>query len=795
MALNENRTARSSSAEAVQRDVDARDTLVADDEEMIDDSNDDSEEDTGLFSPICSFCDNGGEILPCEGLCLRSFHATIDASVDCVSLGYTRAQVEEIPNFLCKNCKYRKHQCFACGKLGSSDVEAGAEVFRCFNATCGQFYHAKCVAQLLFRQNEAKAMGFAEKIINGERFTCPIHRCSVCDGIEDRKVRALQFAVCRRCPKSYHRKCLPRKISFKASIETGIIKRAWDGLLPKRVLIYCLKHQIDENLRTPRRDHIVFPTLKVKIKESKTAVVTKVVNTRLVPNLIMENASVKVTNQTGKLSAVEKTYSTGNNEKADTKQVLDKKRKVKILKETVQTGTSKLLLAENSKVSISGVSPASTSTSKKYVTSLPVIDDATERKIQVLFEEISSSITLEDIKKKLTRPSTYSSSLRFTGKGITTGKVEGAVEAVKAALQKLENGTSVEDAKAVCEPNVLGQIVKWKNKLHVYLAPFMHGMRYTSFGRHFTKVEMLNEIADKLQCYVQNSDMVVDFCCGANDFSMLMKEKLEAAGKECFFKNYDIMPSKNHFNFERRDWMTVQPDELPTGSQLIMGLNPPFGLKGCLANEFINKALTFKPKLLILIVPKETQRLDEKDQPYDLIWQDTEMLSGKAFYLPGSVDNNQKQMEQWNLKTPPLSLWSRPDWTLRHVEIASRHGHLSDKPNFSKYWIMQREEQLNEEEYNDTHALREENEIRAEIPCKSAEKNETISDEMMIPVCGEFDELSDMSISSPARSDNGDQFGGHLGSDQLLNFETFGSAGFAPGPWQHQQGTSGWLDE
>lgn len=152
-------------------------------------------------------------------------------------------------------------------------------------------------------------------------------------------------------------------------------------------------------------------------------------------------------------------------------------------------------------------------------------------------------------------------------------------------------------------------------------------------------------------------------------------------------------------------------------------------------------------------------------------------------------------MEQWNLKTPPLSLWSRPDWTLRHVEIASRHGHLSDKPNFSKYWIMQREEQLNEEEYNDTHALREENEIRAEIPCKSAEKNETISDEMMIPVCGEFDELSDMSISSPARSDNGDQFGGHLGSDQLLNFETFGSAGFAPGPWQHQQGTSGWLDE
>ena len=29
-----------------------------------------------------------------------------------------------------------------------------------------------------------------------------------------------------------------------------------------------------------------------------------------------------------------------------------------------------------------------------------------------------------------------------------------------------------------------------------------------------------------------------------------------------------------------------------------MGLNPPFGLKAILANKFINKALTFKPKLI-----------------------------------------------------------------------------------------------------------------------------------------------------------------------------------------------------
>lgn len=40
----------------------------------------------------------------------------------------------------------------------------------------------------------------------------------------------------------------------------------------------------------------------------------------------------------------------------------------------------------------------------------------------------------------------------------------------------------------------------------------------------------------------------------------------------------------------------------------IMGLNPPFGVKAGLANKFINKALEFNPKLLILIVPPETER-------------------------------------------------------------------------------------------------------------------------------------------------------------------------------------------
>lgn len=37
---------------------------------------------------------------------------------------------------------------------------------------------------------------------------------------------------------------------------------------------------------------------------------------------------------------------------------------------------------------------------------------------------------------------------------------------------------------------------------------------------------------------------IVDFCCGANDFSCLMKTKLEENGKKCSYKNYDLIQAK-----------------------------------------------------------------------------------------------------------------------------------------------------------------------------------------------------------------------------------------------------------
>lgn len=66
------------------------------------------------------------------------------------------------------------------------------------------------MSKLLHREDEAAAEELEKKIAAGGSFTCPIHKCSVCKQGENKKDPQLQFAVCRRCPKSYHRKCLPR---------------------------------------------------------------------------------------------------------------------------------------------------------------------------------------------------------------------------------------------------------------------------------------------------------------------------------------------------------------------------------------------------------------------------------------------------------------------------------------------------------------------------------------------------------------------------------------------------------
>ncbi|BBH02074.1 ENHANCED DOWNY MILDEW 2 [Prunus dulcis] len=722
-----------------------------------------------------------------------------------------REMPKAMPIFFCKNCEYKQHQCFACGKLGSSDKSSVAEVFRCVSAACGQFYHPHCIAQLIYQDNRVTAEELEKKISMGESFTCPIHKCCVCKQGENKKDPELREIVIEKIEKTEEEEEEEdEEVENKEDEDIegeDVITRGWDGLLPNRVLIYCLKHEIVKRIKTPIRDHLKFPD----VNEKKTGLEEKKKKRAAESVLDREKSVTKKRNLPSEEFYRGKTAHTISKQKLKspcavkvgasrtTEKVpfgLDISRRVKVnssLKKEIKTsvaeerkssfgdmlfgvkGSEQVKSGKQGKPDGERNSAVVNLASKKLSSAPPSLDVATKRRLLALMKDAVSSITLEEVKRKHKLPSTYAlSSRNAVERNITLGKVEGSIEAVRTALQKLEEGCSTEDLELLAcflykpSPNepkkfkhlscikLIDNLTWVQNKLRVYLAPFLHGMRYTSSGRHFTK------IADRLHWYVKNGDMIVDFCCGANDFSIIMKKKLEETGKKCFYKNYDfiqpkstiiigsthivlsyityrlfqlwigpkgsppslplafllnkrqpihtsIHPSihfpspsihspqiveqyrrimcwdvptahmqvqkilsfhcecllkqptahmqvqkilsfhcecllKQHickykkscpstvnayhisdFGFMRlmkqKNWETDQrlddcstrgvTDGVTIGRKLepvIMGLNPPFGVKAALANKFIDKALEFNPRILILIVPPETQR-------------------------------------------------------------------------------------------------------------------------------------------------------------------------------------------
>ncbi|MCO5575510.1 hypothetical protein L7F22_029311 [Adiantum nelumboides] len=672
--------------------------------EEMDGYGDEAEDDVGdLAETVCCICDNGGSVICCDGPCMRSFHLNKGAGgaedSHCSTLGFSKAEAERMDKFFCPNCKFKEHQCYACGQLGCSDDKAGAaqEVFVCDAAMCGHFYHPDCVVELILKDKDSiDKAALVDSIKEGKGFTCPMHKCFKCGKGEAKEERDLQFGVCRRCPRVWHRKCLPFPLpnddSDEEDDENNEPQRAWDDLLPNRILVYCKRHPIITRLGTPARNHVKFPEgslptpkkIAVKSKSELQEKKSKLIKVKRATDSLKGAAGQKA----ARLSELDglrkkKLLRISSKSKLDQDDTAPRASSLKssaegtfLIKGRTTAGISAkqdLLddAQKSSKLSKGGVMKSSSSVSKALtpresalhqlqqkskppVLKAIIIDNETKNMVHGLIEKTKSLVTMESVLQKHDIPACYRRNSKTPDKKYSLFKIESITKGMRKAVETLESGGSIEDAKAKCSPDFIKFIELCKKDLTIYLSPFLHGARYTSYGRHFTKAKKLEEIVDRLHWFIDKGDMVVDFCCGANEFSLFTRKKLEETGKTCEYKNFDLIQTKNDFNFSKRDWFQVRPDELPDGSRLVMGLNPPFGVKGHLANQFIDHALKFKPKLLILIVPKETERLERKRDPYDLVWEDPDLLSGQSFYLPGSVDVDENPLNDWNIVAPPF---------------------------------------------------------------------------------------------------------------------------------------------
>jgi hypothetical protein len=138
--------------------------------------------------PMCGVCEEGGQLICCDGGCRRSFH------LHCLGLTTTPPGA-----FLCDACETGVETCLACHQLGGID-----EMLRCTHDHCGKWYHKQCARELP-RASSIEAKGHESKDKDA-KFLCPRHNCANTGLPEGKGIVLLQ---CARCPIAYHEQHVP----------------------------------------------------------------------------------------------------------------------------------------------------------------------------------------------------------------------------------------------------------------------------------------------------------------------------------------------------------------------------------------------------------------------------------------------------------------------------------------------------------------------------------------------------------------------------------------------------------
>lgn len=267
------------------------------------------------------------------------------------------------------------------------------------------------------------------------------------------------------------------------------------------------------------------------------------------------------------------------------------------------------------------------------------------KRVQSLINAHKGSVTLDMVKKNTRQPEPYSHPSK-------TSVTEERLQVAEVAVANARANPS--RASIFVDKTIALEMLMHEDNLTMVLAPYLHGNRYSSYGRHFTKLHLLEQVAQLLSFYLHDGDTVVDFSCGANAFVPLVKQEGRKQGLSLMGKAYDIITSQNMEDFERTSWLDTRPGMLPPGQHLVIGLNPPFGKNNALARKFVmHAARAHSPRVIVLIVPPDTPI----PEGYIVMYEDQTTMAGRGFFVPGA-----KGHDSWNKVTPALRVLVRAEW-------------------------------------------------------------------------------------------------------------------------------------
>ncbi len=179
-----------------------------------------------LNMDICAICENGGEIIMCDGPCNRSFHP------ECLEMD----EVPAVDEWLCPDCSAKVYTCLLCGETGSvkggpnAEEDNGEEfVTKCAVISCGRFYHDSCI------QKDDRVRWVKDR--KGlQSFKCPQHYCRICKKSAAELQKQQPVIKCTRCPNAYHELCI-----------SGLAASAkHHSFLRKGKMMVCCDHELDD---------------------------------------------------------------------------------------------------------------------------------------------------------------------------------------------------------------------------------------------------------------------------------------------------------------------------------------------------------------------------------------------------------------------------------------------------------------------------------------------------------------------------------------------------------------------
>eukprot|EP00249_Psilotum_nudum_P022692 c28611_g1_i5 orf=703-1842(-) len=249
-------------------------------------------------------------------------------------------------------------------------------------------------------------------------------------------------------------------------------------------------------------------------------------------------------------------------------------------------------------------------------------------------------------------------------------KLRSIIHAACVALRILDGGGSFMEAEQICPKQLLREFERNMAQLGTY-----------DVNQYFPSVNKKMEVAEKINCYVQDGDTLVVVSGWENDFFMHVKERLSRSGKRCDYISYIL--SETNKVAALKEWFKKEKEDMPTGSNLVVCVSPHFELCGQNVDVLFELVLELKAKLLALILPFTAERL-KRERSYDLIWEDKHFLQGEVLWPWGLMDFPESSFNHRNGISPSMYLWSRSDWTVKHRQVACQFGHIPKQTLESK---------------------------------------------------------------------------------------------------------------